>query len=113
MNPTVRHEQIDDAAIARSAEHWLRWSPSLAKTDIHVTARDGRICLSGTVAWEFQRLAAESAVRHILGVAEVRNELHVDHPGAAVKAKAPARKKYIRLSSFSGLCDKAGTSLPN
>ena len=51
---------------------------------IAVTVRDGRISLSGTVAWMYQKVAAERAVKYLRGVRGVMNQIQVS-PGVSPK----------------------------
>ena len=44
---------------------------------VQVTVRDGRITLAGSVEWNFQKEAAERAVRYLRGVRGVFNNLEV------------------------------------
>ena len=113
LNRRGLDNELQSQGAWRAAEHGLRWSPSLANTDIHVSVHDGEVTLTGRVGWEFQRLAAEAAVRHIIGVSGIDNALQVSHRQPARKAAGQARKKYIRMTSFADLCGKVGRSRPN
>jgi osmotically-inducible protein OsmY len=44
---------------------------------VTVTVRDGLVTLDGTVEWNYQRTAAESAVRHLKGVKGVSNAIYI------------------------------------
>jgi osmotically-inducible protein OsmY len=44
---------------------------------IAVTVREGYISLTGTVAWMYQKVAAERAVKYLRGVRGVLNRIHV------------------------------------
>ena len=62
-----------DEDIARAAVRALEDRISVPRDQVKVTARDGRITLEGDVAWQYQREAAASAVRHLYGVKGVSN----------------------------------------
>lgn len=47
---------------------------------VTVTVSSGRATLEGTVDWDFQKQAAESAVKYIRGVRAVTNRIVVDSP---------------------------------
>lgn len=72
----------NDADIARSAENVLQWTADLPKDGVKVMVENGWITLSGEVDWEYQRQAAMRAVRNLLGVTGVSDEI-------AIKAKLP------------------------
>lgn len=57
-----------DADIAMAAERALEWNVMVPDGKIRPTVEKGWITLTGEVEWEFQRRAAERAVRNLLGV---------------------------------------------
>ena len=54
--------------IAQTARRLLQWINDLPRHDLQVAVADGWITLSGEVTWEYQRLAAQCAVRDLPGV---------------------------------------------
>jgi osmotically-inducible protein OsmY len=68
------HQQ-GDTDIAASAEQALKWNTLLPFERIRVRVDKGRITLQGEVEWNYQRTAAESAVRMHTGVPGIMNEI--------------------------------------
>jgi osmotically-inducible protein OsmY len=66
-----------DEDIARAAVNHLNWAVSVPADRIKVTVSKGWITLEGTVEWNYQRVAAENAVRHLIGVKAVSNLIEV------------------------------------
>ena len=66
-----------DADIALAAVNALQWLSTLPKNAIQVSVEHGTITLAGSVAWEYQREAAVSAVRGLLGVRGILNQIIV------------------------------------
>ena len=66
---------VPDDEIARRAATVLKWNSLLPSDRIQVSVKDGWITLSGGVDWQYQRRAAEDAVRVLPGVAAVVNNL--------------------------------------
>ena len=66
-----------DEDIARTAVNHLNWAVSVPADRIKVTVSKGWITLAGTVEWNYQRAAAENAVRHLIGVKGVSNLIEV------------------------------------
>jgi len=64
-----------DTDIATSAEHALRWVTSVPQDKIKITVDQAWITLRGEVERDFQRRAAEKAVRSLVGVMGVSNEI--------------------------------------
>ena len=67
----------DDGDIARSVENVLEWTTYLPKDHVKVMVEGGAVTLSGEVDWEYQRQTAASAVRYLLGVTGVINQISV------------------------------------
>jgi len=66
-----------DTDIAEAAANALRWHVSLSSAQIKPIVKNGWVTLAGQVSWGFQRTAAENAVRHLLGVNGVMNDISV------------------------------------
>lgn len=70
-----------DADLARAALDALHWDAAIPTGNIDLMVRKGRVTLTGTVEWHFQREAAERVVRRLAGVRDVNNHLTVQiHP---------------------------------
>ncbi len=66
-----------DADIAGSAESALQWMTYLPKDSVKVMVEGGWITLSGEVDWEYQRQTAAGAVRYLVGVTGVSNQIAI------------------------------------
>ncbi len=66
-----------DTDIAEAAANALQWHVSLSGSHLKPVVKDGWITLSGQVGWGYQRVAAENAVRHLMGVKGVTNDIRV------------------------------------
>jgi osmotically-inducible protein OsmY len=64
-----------DAEIAEAAEAALAWHALVPDEQIHLKVENGWVTLSGQVDWQFQRVAAEKAVRPLTGVVGVSNAI--------------------------------------
>jgi len=67
--------QRDDADIAHSAANVLAWMTYLPDDSVEVVVEKGWITLSGEVDWDYQKQAALGAVRHLMGVTGVSNQI--------------------------------------
>ncbi len=87
-------EQTDEN-IALKAASALLWHSSIPKDRIKVQVSNGFITLEGTVDWQYQREAAESAVENLLGVKGVYNTVTVQpsHMRAEVRSEIEAALK--------------------
>ena len=68
-------KQHADDQIASRVIDIIAWNTALPEGVVHVKVQNGWVTLSGEVRWQFQRLAAEHAVRKLGGVAGVINLL--------------------------------------
>jgi osmotically-inducible protein OsmY len=66
-----------DKEIAKAAVNALEWNASIPKEKIMIFVEDGYIYLSGDVAWDFQRKAAEHSLQNLLGVKGVVNNIEI------------------------------------
>ncbi len=66
-----------DADIARAAENVLQWMSVVPKDSVMVMVENGWITLSGTVNWQFQKQAAAGAVRYLMGVTGVSDQITI------------------------------------
>jgi osmotically-inducible protein OsmY len=64
-----------DDTIATRALNIIHWSADVPDGDIKVIVQNGRITLEGEVDWQYQKEAAERAVRKLSGVVGVDNRL--------------------------------------
>jgi osmotically-inducible protein OsmY len=77
-----------DVDIARSATSVLEWTTYLPKDAVKVTVEGGWVTLSGEVNWEYQRQSAVSAVRYLLGVKGVNDQVAIKPNISAPVVKA-------------------------
>lgn len=84
-----------DADVARAAQNVLEWTTYLPKDAVKVMVENGWLTLSGDVDWGFQREAAGSAVRYLMGVKGVSNNIGIRTTvtPAAVKSDIEAALK--------------------
>lgn len=66
-----------DEDVARSAANVLVWNAALPKDAIKIKASNGWLTLSGAVPWNYQRIIAERAVSHLVGVKGLTNEIQL------------------------------------
>jgi osmotically-inducible protein OsmY len=74
-------DQRTDSDIASAAARALEWDGLVPDGGVKVTVSNGWVTLRGAVEWEYQRRAAERAVRGLPGVVGVSNLLTV-RPGS-------------------------------
>ena len=74
------YQLVQDANIVTRIELQLRWSRGTQGTDITAFSDDGKVRLSGTVANETARKAAERIALRTTGVRDVENEVRVKSP---------------------------------
>jgi len=66
-----------DGDIAAAAINRLSWDSSIPKDAVKVKIQDGWVTLSGQVEWFFQKDAAATEIRRLMGVTGVSNQISV------------------------------------
>lgn len=69
-----------DAQIRTDIAAELEWNASLDGRDIGIAVKDGIVTLTGKVSSYMERLAAEDAVRRVIGVRAVANDVEIALP---------------------------------
>ena len=64
-----------DTDIAVSAEQALKWSTLVPVEAIRLTVDHGWVTLQGEIEWDYQRRGAEQAIRPLMGVVGISNEI--------------------------------------
>jgi osmotically-inducible protein OsmY len=108
-----------DTDLASAAVKALEWDVQVPHQRITLRAADGWITLEGQVEWQFQREAAERAVRHLLGVRGVSNQITLtarvtpadlkNRIEAALKRNAELEARKIRVETRGGTVVLDGT----
>ncbi|TAN13973.1 MAG: BON domain-containing protein [Burkholderiaceae bacterium] len=76
--------QREDTGLAIAIQNALRWNSVVPADKIRVTVDNGRVTLAGNVDWDYQRIAAEKAVRPLTGVTGISNQIGLSpHPAPA------------------------------
>jgi osmotically-inducible protein OsmY len=111
VRPAEGHQR-DDAEIAGAALRALEWDAKTPHDRIQVIVRNGWITLGGTVEHRFQKIAADRAVRHLVGVRGVTNGIVVESNHtperlktgieAALRRSATVNSKKVCIAAEGG-----------
>ena|SRR5690348_3459568 len=93
-----RTHERQDANIADAARRALAWDVEVPDDQIRATVESGHITLDGDVHWQFQRAAAERAVRSLIGVTGVTNRIRIA-PAISASAVSQRIKDALRRSA--------------
>jgi osmotically-inducible protein OsmY len=77
-----------DEDIARAAVNALEWSVLVPANKLKVKVSKGWVMLEGSVDWQFQKTAAEKAVRKLIGVKGISNLVDVKPRVSKAEVKA-------------------------
>jgi osmotically-inducible protein OsmY len=89
------HERTD-TDIAKAAVEAFKWNTLIPPDQITVVVTNGWVILNGTVAWQYQRAAAERAVRDLTGVKGVSNSILLKAPMSSGDIKAKIEEAFKR-----------------
>lgn len=100
----------DDTDIAQAAAYALDWNVFVPHSKVLAKVENAWITLSGDIEWNYQREAAHDAVRHLLGVKGVTNQMHVKSPTiltGEVRSKIEAAFKRNMTQDADGITIEA------
>ncbi|MEO8901090.1 MAG: BON domain-containing protein [Polyangiaceae bacterium] len=89
------HHQRSDSEIAEAVQRALEWDVFIPKTvtaDVH----NGSVTLNGQASGNYQRDAAERAVRHLSGVVSVFNTIALAPESSATQVKEKVEAALLR-----------------
>jgi len=88
-----------DSDIARSAQTALQWCSSCPSDTIQLMVEDGWITLTGTVEWHYQKQAATDALRDLIGVTGVSDQISISPKVLSTVVKADIEAALKRRST--------------
>ncbi|WP_435005482.1 BON domain-containing protein [Tundrisphaera lichenicola] len=101
-----------DTDIAQAAIHALQWKTTVPDERIKLSVSKGWVTLEGEVDWHYQKESAEEAVRHLLGVRGVIDQISIkpevsaaevkSRIEASLKRSAELDAKKIRVETHDG-----------
>lgn len=90
-----------DTEIAHTAVSALKWDITVPDDKLKMTVRDGWITLDGEVMWQYQKSAAERAIRNLIGVKGVTNLVSVrPHKASAFDVSTKIRDALRRTAEL-------------
>jgi osmotically-inducible protein OsmY len=108
-----------DTDIARSAQTALNWCSTCPPDSVQLLVEQGWITLSGSVEWHFQKQAAVDALRDLVGVTGVSDQISIAPKvlstvvkadiEAALKRKANSDAQDIRVDVHGADVTLSGT----
>jgi osmotically-inducible protein OsmY len=87
-----------DSDIAAAVQHALKWDV-LTPNAVTAKVQNGAVTLAGQVKWNFERNAAEKAVRYLTGVAAVHNEITLRPETSAPEVKEKIKSALQRQAT--------------
>jgi osmotically-inducible protein OsmY len=85
----------DDVDIASAAATAIKWHSDVHDS-VEATVDSGWVTLTGKVDWQFQRSAAETAIRHLTGVTGVTNNIELNAGPRAADVREKIRTELAR-----------------
>lgn len=97
-----RIDRREDVDIARNAAEALTHTVVVPQGAVKVSVHEGRVTLTGALAWNYQREAALRAVRNTAGVKFVQDDIEITPslPFAAGQARSKIRAALVRSAQL-------------
>jgi osmotically-inducible protein OsmY len=88
--------EVSDTDVAKAAVDALKWDITVPSDRVKVKVDKGWVTLTGDVNWDFQRRAAERAVRNLSGVKGITNLITVKPTVKPQNVKAMIEETFKR-----------------
>ena len=98
-----------DTQLAHAAVNALRWDIEVPDDRVTVRVEDGWIALEGTVEWQYQKTAAERAVRYLMGVKGLTNLIAVKPRVSLYEVRNKIEKALKRSAEIDSQAIKVET----
>ena len=93
-------DERSDADIAQSVLSGLRFNVAVPPNRVQVTVEKGWVTLEGELEWQYQRNAAENAVRCLMGVKGVTDSITIKPQVSAADVKAKIESAFARRAQL-------------
>lgn len=89
-----------DAEIAEAVVLSLRWNTTIPDEKIKIRVEDGVVSLDGEVEWNYQCIAAESAIEKLTGVRRINNYIKIKPSIKPNNVKQKITAAFIRSATI-------------
>jgi osmotically-inducible protein OsmY len=89
-----------DADIAQSVLNGLRFNVAVPTNRVQATVENGWVTLEGEVEWQFQKSAAGEAIKYLMGVKGVSNNITIKPRVSAGDVKAKIEGAFARRAQL-------------
>jgi osmotically-inducible protein OsmY len=91
--------KVTDEDIAKRISQLCEWSAIFRKYDLKADVKNGRVTLTGTVDWQYQRSDARDKVAHLRGVKGVTNAIIIKPHASPTDVKQQISKALHRSAT--------------
>ncbi len=102
---------MDDKILRQDIIYELDWDPSIESADIGVAVNAGVATLTGHVPNYYQKQAAERALRRVVGIKAVAEEIKVRYPGAVTHTDGDIAHQALSVLKWDVLLAKDAIQL--
>lgn len=89
-----------DTAIAKAVLNAFNWHSSVPDNNIMVKVENGWVYLSGEVQWEYQKNSAKNAIKDLLGVKGVINNVTIKQNVKPHEVKTKIEQAFLRSAEI-------------
>lgn len=95
VTPTGQHRVTDEEIVKRSLSV-LKWNTTIPEGSVQVEVRKGWVTLKGNAVWQYQKDAAENAIRRLAGVVGINNWVEIKPQTSTVDIKKRIEDAFKR-----------------
>jgi osmotically-inducible protein OsmY len=96
----IRPRDHDDTAIAGAALNAIKWVSGVPEDAVKVGVSKGWLTLEGQLEWQYQKRAAEQAVRNLRGVRGITNSITVRPKVSAADVRSKIERAFERSAQL-------------
>lgn len=95
VTPTGQHRVTDEEIVKRSL-NVLKWNTTIPEGSVQVEVRKGWVTLKGNAVWQYQKDAAENAIRRLAGVVGINNWVEIKPQTSTIDIKKRIEDAFKR-----------------
>lgn len=98
VNPPGEHRRTDEAIVG-AILNVLKWNTMVPAEAIQVKVEHGWVTLSGSVAWQYEKIETEKAIRYVQGIRGISNKIAVTPSATIGDVQSSISKAFQRTAT--------------
>jgi len=96
----AKNDHSDESILVNITEYFER-DTMVPESQVQISVRDGRVTVTGTVEWLFQKNAIEQIIRGVEGVIDYTNQVSIQEPKSDSEMESVIARKIANAPSMN------------